>query len=76
MEQRGNRQLMKFNPRFATRNRLLLHEAIDRARQFEADHDRALSQFLSGNLRVLFPEGTYGYRVLLGVRVAGKEIAA
>ncbi len=76
IERRGNRHFKKLNPRFATRNPTLMQWAKESARQFEIDHDRALNEFLSGNLDVLFPEGTYGYRVLLGVRVAGREAAA
>jgi hypothetical protein len=61
------------NPRFATRDRELLEQAIASYRQFEVDHEAARERYVAGRWRTQFPVGTYGYRVMLGVRVARRR---
>ncbi|MGE3166314.1 MAG: hypothetical protein AB7O52_15515 [Planctomycetota bacterium] len=54
---------------------MLLASRIAEKRQFESDHERARRRYIAGHTRTAFPPGTYGYRVLLGVRV-GRDGAA
>lgn len=72
---RGARRVRHLNPRFATRNRVLMSVAIAESRQFEIEHERAKRRFIAGDRTVRFPTGTYGYRKLFGVRVKAVEAA-
>ena len=67
-DHRCPRPIRRRNPRFASRCAALLAAAVERYQQFENDHSRAKERYLAGDLDVLFPEGTYGYRMLFGVR--------
>jgi hypothetical protein len=74
---RTTHPVRKLNPRFATRDRELLEQAIASYRQFEVEHEAARQKYVAGKWRTPFPAGTYGYRVMLGVRVAkGRRRAA
>lgn len=75
-EQRGSHPVRRLSPRFATRDRARLAAAIEEWRQFEADHEKARRRYVMGQHNVVFPIGTYGYRKLLGVRVAKEKSAA
>lgn len=70
---RSTHPIGNLNPTFATRDAKRLEAAIDEMRQFEKDHDAAKHRYTAGQHRTLFPSGTYGYRVVLGVRVAKKR---
>ncbi|MEM7263144.1 MAG: hypothetical protein AAF488_14230, partial [Planctomycetota bacterium] len=67
---RGKRKVGERNPRFATRNEILLQEAIADWKQFKRDHFVAATKFRLGEREVLFPYGTYGYKELFGVPTA------
>lgn len=62
-------------PRFATRNRQRMRDAIIQEREFQEAHAKALERYKEGHKNVVFPHGTFGYHELLGVRVAGKDAA-
>ncbi|MEM7263233.1 MAG: hypothetical protein AAF488_14680, partial [Planctomycetota bacterium] len=70
LTKRGNRRLKERNPRFATRNKELMKQAIEECKEFESAHAEAAQKFRRGEREALFPFGTYGYKVVLGVRVA------
>jgi hypothetical protein len=70
---RATHPIGDLNPRFATRDANRLEAAIDAMRLFERDHDAATERYTAGHHRTLFPSGTYGYRVVLGVRVAKRR---
>jgi REP element-mobilizing transposase RayT len=70
---RTTHPIRNLNPRFATRDRALLALAVAELRQFEIDHEVAKRRYIAGQQRTLFPLGTYGYRVVLGVRVAKRR---
>jgi len=70
---RTTHPIRNLNPRFSTRNHELLAHAIAEYRQFEIDHEAAKRRYLAGQQRTHFPVGTYGYRVMLGVRVARRR---
>ena len=70
---RATHPVRRLNPRFATTNAVLMALAIEDMRQFEVDHQAAKLRYIAGKRRTLFPPGTYGYRVLLGVRVARRR---
>lgn len=65
---KGTRQVGGRRPEFATKNRELMEWAIQARRHFYAQHERAKQLYAEGKKRTSFPPGTYGYRVLLGVR--------
>ncbi len=67
---RGKRERGERNPRFATRDKALLKEAIRDWKEFERAHMLAAEKFRRGQRKALFPYGTYGYKVVLGVRVS------
>lgn len=73
---RTGHPIRELNPRFATRDRELLMRAIAEMRQFEIDHEVAKRRYIAGRQKTLFPAGTYGYQVVLGVRVAKGRPAA
>lgn len=73
---RTSHPLRNLKPRFATKDRALLVHAIAERRQFEIDHEAAKRRFIAGRHRTPFPFGTYGYRVVLGVRIAKPRRAA
>ena len=75
-DRRGRRRVRHLNPRFASRDRGLLAAAVASAREFENDHEEAKQSYIAGQRNVCFPAGTYGYRTLLGVRVAKHGEAA
>ena len=75
-EKRGSHPVRLRNPRFATRDRKLLSNAISDERCFEMEHAKAKERYLAGHRKVVFPRGTYGYRELFRVRVAKQENAA
>jgi len=70
---RSTHPIGDLNPRFATRDGKRLEAAIDEMRRFERDHNAAKERYTAGHHRTLFPSGTYGYRVVLGVRVAKRR---
>jgi len=70
---RATHPIGELHPLFATRDAELLEAAIEEMRQFEEEHDAAKQRYMAGHHRTLFPSGTYGYRVVLGVRVAKKR---
>jgi len=74
--QRSQKPVTTIVPRFATRDRARLKEAIAEERAFEEAHEKALEKYRAGHHRTVFPAGTYGYRKLLGVRVAKRGTAA
>lgn len=61
----------KLNPRVAARDKWKRIEALLRLRSFQKEYRRALSRLRAGVEAVVFPHGTYGLRVLLGVECAG-----
>jgi hypothetical protein len=71
--QRSTHPIGDLNPRFATHDARRLENAIEEMRRFERDHDAAKQRYTAGHHRTLFPSGTYGYRVVLGVRVAKRR---
>ncbi|MGE3166481.1 MAG: transposase [Planctomycetota bacterium] len=75
-DQRGSHPVRTLNPNFATQDKVLLATGIAEKRQFESDHERARRRYVAGHTRTVFPPGTYGYRVLLGVRVGWDGAAA
>jgi putative transposase len=70
---RSTHPIGDLNPRFATRDAKRLEDAIEEMWRFERDHDAAKERYTAGHHRTLFPSGTYGYRVVLGVRVAKRR---
>jgi hypothetical protein len=70
---RGVHPIRTLNPRFATRDAELLRRAIEEHREFEAEHESAKQRYIAGHTQTHFPSGTYGYRVVLGVRVAKRR---
>jgi hypothetical protein len=57
------------NPRFsAAGDREAAVEAVRKRRQFDADYDRALARWTTGDRRVQFPHGTWWMRVHHGAR--------
>ncbi len=57
------------NPRSAAKDKWRRIEAIKRLRKFKADYAYALSQYLAGVKKVVFPEGTYWMVRFLGATV-------
>ena len=76
VEDRGNRPFGEINPLFATRNSELMAWAILDYKSFEAKHRDARERYLHGETDVVFPYGTFGHRVTLGVHVAEGRAAA
>ncbi|MEM7261892.1 MAG: transposase, partial [Planctomycetota bacterium] len=70
---RTRREVGARNPRFATRDEERLNQAIWSWKKFEWDHLVALMKLKSGDRDVIFPCGTYGYRMIFGVRVAPRQ---
>ncbi|MEM7261045.1 MAG: hypothetical protein AAF488_03580, partial [Planctomycetota bacterium] len=68
------RKIGERNPRFATKDKPLLKQAIAEWKKFERLHAKAAAEFRRGERDVVFPYGTYGYKVVLGVRVSPKPI--
>lgn len=66
---RGTRKVGTAKPLFATKNTQLMAAAIREHTTFHEDHREAQQRLRAGERDVVFPSGTYGYRVLLGVRV-------
>ena len=60
----------ELNPRVACRDKWKRIEAIQRLRQFLQDYRVAWKDFASGLRDTVFPHGTYGMRLLYGVRCA------
>lgn len=57
------------NPQFSSAgNREAATQAVERLRLFNAQYDRALAAWTSGNRRVVFPHGTWWMRVCHGAR--------
>ena len=75
-DSRGQRRVRHLRPRFASRDAEVIAGAIRRSKRFEADHEKARRRYVAGEQLVQFPAGTYGYRVLLGVRVREETNAA
>ncbi|MEM7166374.1 MAG: hypothetical protein AAF581_12980 [Planctomycetota bacterium] len=75
-QSKGNHPLGGLNPRFASRNKQLLAAAIAESYEFELLFAKARDRYISGQTRVVFPPGTYGYRQQLGVRVLRRAPAA
>ncbi len=74
--QRGNHHYGRLNPRYMSEDHERMQRAIEEHRDFLARHEEAKQRYASGEVRVLFPYGTYGYRERFGVRVArGGEAA-
>ena len=73
---RGNHHYGRLNPRFKSRDPDRMERAIEEHRVLLASHEAAKQRFASGEARVVFPSGTYGYRELFGVRVAKGGAAA
>ena len=66
---RSTHPVITCNPRFASKNKKLLEQAIAEDREFHRKHAVAKAKYLAGDKDVIFPAGTYWYRVFLGVRV-------
>ncbi|MBX3467952.1 MAG: transposase [Planctomycetes bacterium] len=64
------------NPRVACRDRWRRAELLQDLADFWRDHREASIRFRAGERGVLFPAGTYGYRVLFGVRCRPSSAAA
>ena len=52
----------KLNPRFASRDPVLMERALDERQQFHADYDEANAGWRRGNRSVVFPAGTIRHR--------------
>jgi len=72
----GTPQIFNLNPRYATRDVELLKQAMAQTEEFEREFERARRRWLRGRVDTEFPLGTYGYRVVFGVRVARTRKAA
>lgn len=68
-DQRG-----KINPRFATRNRALLIQAIEAYRGFYDDYKKARLRWLKGAKNIVFPCGTVALRRRAPIRCAPQNM--
>ncbi|MBX3466693.1 MAG: hypothetical protein KF878_07335 [Planctomycetes bacterium] len=64
------------NPRVACRDRWRRAELLEDLVEFWRAHQEAAARFRAGERGVHFPAGTYGYRVLFGVRCRPASLAA
>lgn len=64
-------QRRNLNPRIAARDKWRRIETLQRLKDFLDAYRRARRRYLEGDRSVLFPWGTYGMRVRLGVMCAG-----
>lgn len=74
LSRRGKRVKGEVDPLFASRDADTIRRALEDLSDFERDHQNAKRRYLSGRTKTVFPAGTYGYHVNLGVRVA-KHVA-
>ena len=70
-DRRSSHPVGVLNPRFATLDPELMRDAIASDGAFHEAHERAKARFLEGETSAVFPAGTYGYRMMFGVQVAG-----